>query len=40
MLKFARIQGKIFKTMKEAEANGLDLAKEWVDNLRIPSFSP
>ena len=26
-----RIEGRIFKTMKEAEAHGLELAKEWVD---------
>jgi hypothetical protein len=27
--KIARIEGKIFKTMKEAEAHGLELAREW-----------
>jgi hypothetical protein len=27
----ARIKGKIFKTMEEAEAHGLELAREWVD---------
>ena len=32
IVEVARIKGKIFKTMKEAEAHGLDLAKEWVDN--------
>jgi hypothetical protein len=31
IVEVARIQGKIFKTMKEAEAHGLALAKEWVD---------
>jgi hypothetical protein len=30
----ARIEGKIFKTMEEAEAHGLELAKEWVDRRR------
>jgi hypothetical protein len=27
----ARIEGKIFKTMKEADALGLKLSREWVD---------
>ena len=31
IVEIARIEGKIFKTMKEAEAHGLELAKEWVD---------
>jgi len=30
VIEVARIEGKIFKTMKEAEAHGL-LAREWVD---------
>jgi hypothetical protein len=34
----ARIEGKIFKTMKEAEAQGLELAREWVDTLRDRLF--
>jgi hypothetical protein len=31
LVEVARIEGKIFKTIKEAEAHGLELAKEWVD---------
>jgi hypothetical protein len=31
IVEVARIEGKIFKTMKEAEAHGLELAREWVD---------
>ena len=31
IIEVARIEGKIFDTMKEAEARGLELAKEWVD---------
>jgi hypothetical protein len=31
VIEVARIEGKIFKTMKEAEAHGLKMAKEWVD---------
>jgi len=31
IIELARIEGKIFKTIKEAEAHGLELAKEWVD---------
>jgi hypothetical protein len=31
VIQVARIEGKIFKTMKEAEAQGLELAREWVD---------
>jgi hypothetical protein len=27
----ARIEGKIFDTMKEAQAHGLELAMEWVE---------
>jgi hypothetical protein len=33
-----RIEGKIFNTMQEAEAHGLELAKQWVDNLRKRVF--
>jgi hypothetical protein len=35
----ARIKGKIFDTIEEAEAHGLELAREWVDNLMKSSFS-
>lgn len=31
IIEVVRIEGKIFMTMKEAEAHGLELAKEWVD---------
>ena len=31
IIEVARIEGKIFKTMKEAEAHGMELAREWVD---------
>ena len=31
MIEGARIDGKIFQTMKEAEGHGLELAREWVD---------
>jgi hypothetical protein len=31
VIEVARIDGKIFKTMKEAEARGLELARAWVD---------
>jgi hypothetical protein len=31
VIEVARIEGKIFKTMKEAEAHGLELAREWAD---------
>ena len=31
IVEVARIEGKIFKTMKEAEAHGLELARQWVD---------
>ena len=31
IIQLARIKGKIFQTMKEAEAHGLELAKEWVE---------
>jgi hypothetical protein len=31
IIEVARIEGKIFKTMKEAEAHGLELARDWVD---------
>jgi hypothetical protein len=31
IVQVAWIEGKIFNTMREAEAHGLDLAKEWVD---------
>ena len=32
VIEVARIEGQIFKTMKEAEAHGLELAIEWVDS--------
>ncbi len=32
IIEVARIEGKIFKTMKEAETHGLELAIEWVDS--------
>ena len=31
IIEVARIEGKIFRTMKEAKAHGLELAQEWVD---------
>jgi hypothetical protein len=31
IIEVARIEGRIFQTMKEAEEHGLQLAKEWVD---------
>ena len=31
LVEVARIEGKIFRTMKEAEAHGLELARQWVD---------
>ena len=31
IIELVRVEGKIFKTMKEAEAHGLELAREWVD---------
>lgn len=31
IVEVARIEGKIFETMKEAEAHGLELAREWVE---------
>jgi hypothetical protein len=31
MIEVARIEGKLFETMKEAEHHGLELAREWVD---------
>ena len=31
MIEVAQIKGKIFDTIKEAEAHGLELAREWVD---------
>jgi hypothetical protein len=34
IVEVARIEGKIFKTMTEAEAHGLELAKQWVDKRR------
>jgi hypothetical protein len=45
IIEVARIEGKIFKTMKEAETHGLELAIEWVDSKvllssRIPQVSP
>jgi hypothetical protein len=35
IIEVARIEGKAFKTMKEAEAHGLELAREWVDKRRL-----
>jgi hypothetical protein len=32
IIEVARIEGKIFKTIKEAEAYGLELAREWVES--------
>jgi hypothetical protein len=31
VVELQRIDGKTFKTTKEAEAHGLELAREWVD---------
>ena len=31
IIQVARIKGKVFPTMTEAEAHGLELAREWVD---------
>jgi hypothetical protein len=31
VIELQRIDGKMFKTRKEAEAHGLELAREWVD---------
>jgi hypothetical protein len=31
VIELERIDGKVFKTTKEAEAHGLELAREWVD---------
>jgi hypothetical protein len=31
IIEVARIEGKIFNTVKEAESHGLELAREWVD---------
>jgi hypothetical protein len=31
IIELQRIEGKMFKTTKEAEAHGLELAREWVD---------
>ena len=31
IIEVTRIEGKIFETMKEAEAHGLELARQWVD---------
>ncbi len=31
MIEVARIDGKMFQTMTEAEDHGLELAREWVD---------
>ena len=33
IVEVARIEGKIFKTMTEAEAHGLELAKQWVNKM-------
>jgi hypothetical protein len=32
IIKLARIEGKIIKTIKKAQAHGLELAIEWVDS--------
>jgi hypothetical protein len=32
IIEVARIEGKIFETMREAEAHGLELARRWVDD--------
>ena len=34
IIEVARIEGRVFPTMKEAEEHGLQLAKEWVDRRR------
>ena len=34
IIEVARIEGRIFATMEEAEEHGLQLAKEWVDRRR------
>ena len=34
IVEVARIEGKIFKMMKDAEAHGLELARQWVDKRR------
>ena len=34
IIEVARLEGKIFPTMKEAEEHGLELAKKWVDRRR------
>ena len=44
VIEVARIEGKIFNTMKEAEAHGLELAREWVDKrcgsiVAVPALS-
>jgi hypothetical protein len=31
VIELERIDAKVFKTTKEAEAHGLELAREWVD---------
>jgi hypothetical protein len=31
VIELERIDGKVFNTTKEAEAHGLELAREWVD---------
>jgi hypothetical protein len=31
VIEVARIEGKIFKMMREVEAHGLELAREWMD---------
>jgi hypothetical protein len=35
IIEVVRIEGKIFKTMKEAKEHGLVLAREWVDKRRL-----
>jgi hypothetical protein len=38
VIEVARIEGKAFKTIKEAEEHGLELAIEWVDS-KVPLSS-
>ena len=40
IIEVARIEGKVFKTMKEAEEHGLELAREWVDRHPAVQGSP
>jgi hypothetical protein len=34
------VEGKIFNTMKEAEAHGLELAREWVGKKTVRTLGP